>query len=83
MRLVVGAFDVRKPYFNLDPGLVYKQLGTVRHRGLEISLAGEPVKGLNVVAGAVLMKPRVTRRGGRPRPDRHQAGRPGRAHRQP
>lgn len=60
MRLVVGAFEVRKPYFNLDPGLVYRQLGQVTHRGVEISLAGEPVKGLNVVAGAVLMKPRVT-----------------------
>ena len=60
MRLVVGAFDVRKPYFNLDPDLFYKQLGTVRHRGIEISLAGEPVKGLNVVAGAILMKPRVS-----------------------
>ena len=60
MRLVVGGFDVRKPYFNLDPGLVYRQLGTVRHRGVEISLAGEPIDGLNVVAGAVLMKPRVS-----------------------
>jgi iron complex outermembrane receptor protein len=60
MRLVVGAFDVRKPYFNLDPGLVYRQLGTVRHRGLEISLSGEPIEGLNIVAGAVLMKPRVS-----------------------
>ncbi len=60
MRLVVGGFDVRKPYFNLDPGLVYRNLGTVQHRGLEISLSGEPVKGLNVVAGAVLMKPRVS-----------------------
>ena len=60
MRLVVGAFDVRKPYFNLDPDLVYRQLGTVRHRGVEISLAGEPIEGLNIVAGAVLMKPRVS-----------------------
>ena len=60
MRLVVGGFDVRKPYFNLGPNLVYAQLGTVRHRGLEISLSGEPVKGLSLVAGAVLMKPRVT-----------------------
>ena len=60
MRLVVGGFDVRKPYFNLDPGLVYRQLGTVRHRGLEISLAGQPLEGLNLVAGAVLMKPRVS-----------------------
>ena len=60
MRLVVGAFDVRKPYFNLDPDLVYTQLGTVRHRGIEISLSGEPLEGLSLVAGAILMKPRVT-----------------------
>lgn len=60
MRLVAGLFDVRKPYFNLDPGRVYTQLGSVRHRGLEMSLAGEPLRGLNLIAGAVLMKPRVT-----------------------
>ena len=60
MRLVAGLFDVRKPYFNLDPQLVYAQLGTVRHRGVEISLAGEPLRGLNLIAGAVLMKPRVS-----------------------
>jgi iron complex outermembrane receptor protein len=60
MRLVVGGFDVRKPYFNLDPALVFRDLGTVRHRGLEISLAGEPIEGLNLVAGAVLMKARVS-----------------------
>ena len=60
MRLVVGGFEVEKPYFNVDPGLVFRDLGTVRHRGLEISLAGEPVTGLNIVAGAVLMKPRVS-----------------------
>src|SRR5205085_4654408 len=41
MRLVVGGFEVEKPYFNLDTGLVFRDLGTVRHRGLEISLAGE------------------------------------------
>lgn len=60
MRLVVGAFDVQKPYFNVDPNLVYRQLGTVSHRGIEVSLSGEPLRGLNLVAGAVLMRPRVT-----------------------
>jgi iron complex outermembrane receptor protein len=60
MRLVAGLFDVRKPYFNLDPQLFYTQLGTVRHRGVELSLTGEPLKGLNLLVGAVLMKPRVT-----------------------
>ena len=60
MRLVAGVFDVRKPYFNLTPGLIYSQLGTVRHRGIELSLTGEPLPGLNLLIGAVLMKPRVT-----------------------
>src|SRR4030095_15779113 len=45
LRLLLGGFDVRKPYFNLDPALVYRQLGEVRHRGVEISLSGEPLKG--------------------------------------
>lgn len=52
---VAGVFDVRKPYFNVDPDLVYRELGTVRHRGLELSLAGQPTGGLSVVAGAVLL----------------------------
>lgn len=55
LSLVAGVFDVRKPYFNLDSGLVYRELGTVRHRGIELSLAGQPIKGLSVVAGAVFL----------------------------
>ena len=53
--LIAGVFDVRKPYFNVDPDLVYRELGTVRHRGIELSLAGQPIDGLSVVAGAVLL----------------------------
>jgi iron complex outermembrane recepter protein len=60
LRLVAGAFDVRKPYFNLDPGLTYRALGTVRHRGIELSLAGQPAEGLSLVAGAVLLDADVT-----------------------
>jgi iron complex outermembrane recepter protein len=52
---VAGLFDVRKPYFNLDPDRVYRELGTVRHRGVELSLAGQPVEGLSLVAGAVFL----------------------------
>jgi iron complex outermembrane receptor protein len=55
LSLVAGLFDVRKPYFNLDPDRLYRQLGTVRHRGIELSLAGQPVEGLSVVAGAVFL----------------------------
>ena len=55
LSFVAGLFDVRKPYFNLDPDRVYRQLGTVRHRGVELSLAGQPIEGLSVVAGAVFL----------------------------
>jgi iron complex outermembrane receptor protein len=59
LSLVAGVFDVRKPYFNLDPDRVYRELGTVRHRGVELSLAGQPIQGLSVVAGAVFMDAEV------------------------
>jgi iron complex outermembrane recepter protein len=60
LSLVAGVFDVRKPYFNLDPELVYRNLGTVRHRGVELSLAGQPIEGLSVVAGAVFLDAEVS-----------------------
>ena len=55
LSLVAGVFDVRKPYFNLDPDRAFRELGTVRHRGIELSLAGQPIEGLSVVAGAVFL----------------------------
>lgn len=60
MKLVAGVFDVRKPYFNTDEANVYTILGNVRHRGVELSLSGSPLDDLSIVAGAVLMEPRVT-----------------------
>lgn len=60
VKLVAGVFDVRKPYYNLDQASVFRELGEQRHRGVEMSLTGEMAKGLNVVAGMVLMDPEVT-----------------------
>lgn len=60
MKLVAGVFDVAKPYFNTDERNVFAVLGDVRHRGAEFSLAGNPTERLSLVAGAVLMQPRVT-----------------------
>jgi iron complex outermembrane receptor protein len=57
---VVGLFDVEKPYFNLDGGLRFRQLGIVRHRGVEISVAGQLLPGLNVVAGTVFLDAKVS-----------------------
>lgn len=60
LRLVAGVFDVRKPYFNLDAMNFYRELGEFRQRGIEMSLTGSPVKGLTLVAGNLLLQPRVT-----------------------
>jgi len=60
LKLVAGVFDVRKPYNNLDQANVFRRLGEERHRGVEISLSGQVAPGLNLVAGTVLQKPRVT-----------------------
>lgn len=59
LRLVAGYFSVEKPYFNLDGARLWRALGVERHRGLELSLTGELLPGLNVVAGYVRMKPEV------------------------
>lgn len=60
IKLVAGVFDVRKPYFNTDERNVFTVLGDVRHRGAELSFAGSPVDSVSLIAGAVLMRPRVT-----------------------
>lgn len=60
LTLVVGAFTITKPYYNLDPSLRYRQLGSLNHRGLELSLTGQIVPGLNVVGGTMLLDPRIS-----------------------
>lgn len=59
LKFVAGLFDVRKPYFTTNDANVYAVAGDVRHQGLEMSLAGSPAPAWNIVAGAVLMRPRV------------------------
>lgn len=57
---VVGYFDVEKPYFNLDGADRFRQLGSVRNRGIEMSLSGELVPGFFVVAGTVFLDAEVS-----------------------
>jgi len=59
LKAVVGVFDIEKPYFGLDDANLFGKLGEQRHRGFEFSIAGELVKGLNVVVGTMLLEPRV------------------------
>jgi iron complex outermembrane receptor protein len=60
---VLGVFDVRKPYFNLDEQDRFGLLGDVRHRGIESSLSGKLLPDLNVVLGYIWQQPRVTGEG--------------------
>lgn len=60
MKLVGGVFEVSKPYFNLDGNNRFGALGDVINRGIEASVAGPLTRTLSVVAGAVLLQPRVT-----------------------
>jgi len=57
--VVAGLFAVRKPYYNVGSDGSYAWLGTESHRGVELSLNAEPLHGLTLVAGAVLMSPEV------------------------
>lgn len=59
LTLVAGAFSITKPYYNLDSTLRYRQLGNLTNRGIEISLTGQLVPGLNVVGGTLLLDPRI------------------------
>lgn len=63
LKLIAGLFDVRKPYFNLDEANVFTLLGDVKHQGIEASLAGKLTPRLDIVAGAVLLRARVTGEG--------------------
>jgi iron complex outermembrane receptor protein len=59
-QLVVSMFQITKPYFAFDVANSFVELGSVRHRGVETSLTGHFGKRLSLLAGAVMMQPRVS-----------------------
>ncbi len=58
--LVAGVFEVSKPYFDRDQTNIYTNVGSIRHRGIEMSLTGQPLPGVTVVAGSVLLNARIS-----------------------
>jgi iron complex outermembrane receptor protein len=60
VKAVAGVFDLSRPYFSFDSANVYKQIGTIRSRGAEFSVSGSVTPRLDLVAGGVFLKPRVT-----------------------
>jgi iron complex outermembrane receptor protein len=51
MKLIAGVFNIEKPYFDLDGSGFFSELGTVEHRGVELSFAGNPRDDLTVIVG--------------------------------
>jgi iron complex outermembrane receptor protein len=60
LSVILGLFDIKKSYFNLDTDDVYTAIGTVRHRGVESSVTYSN-GGFTLVAGGVLLKQHVDR----------------------
>ena len=56
---LAGWFRITKPYYNLDPLLRYRLLGTVVNKGLEVSLVARPLAGLTVLGGGVFSDPAI------------------------
>ncbi len=58
-RIVAGVFQIERPYFSVDPRNRYGELGILRNRGLEVSVTAQPIEGLSLIAGLVLLHPAV------------------------
>jgi iron complex outermembrane recepter protein len=52
-KIIAGVFELQKPYFNLDTTNVDRELGVQQARGVELSVAGEPIKHLHINIGAL------------------------------
>lgn len=61
VKAVAGIFDLTRPYFGYDSANVFTHVGTVRSRGAEFSVSGSLTPRVDIVAGGMLLKPRVTR----------------------
>ena len=62
LQLLIGAFKVHKSYFSLDTNDRYTRVGDISARGIEGSVTWTGLEGLTIVAGAVWLRPEVTRR---------------------
>ncbi len=61
---VLGVFDIEKPYFNLNTARQFIRLGSVRHRGIELSATGKITSKLTAVLGNLIIDRRVSNNDG-------------------
>ena len=60
LRVNGALFQISRPFFDRDATNLYTVVGDLRQRGAELSFTGSPLPGLSIVAGGVLLKPRVS-----------------------
>ncbi len=60
LAVIAGVFDIKKPYFGVDAASRFTNLGTVANRGIELSIAGALADGLTLVAGGILVNPKIS-----------------------
>ncbi|MEO7774163.1 MAG: TonB-dependent receptor, partial [Steroidobacteraceae bacterium] len=56
LTFISSLFEVSKPTPGLDASNFYGLIGEARHRGVELSLTGQPVAGINIVGGLALLQ---------------------------
>jgi iron complex outermembrane receptor protein len=59
LKAVAGVFDLSRPNFGFDQLNRFVRIGTTRSRGVEFSLSGNLADQLTLVAGGVILSPRV------------------------
>ena len=59
VNFVTTLFEIKKPYFDLDRANVFRELGGLENKGLELSLSGKVTPRLDIIAGGVLSQPTV------------------------
>jgi iron complex outermembrane recepter protein len=58
----ISVFQIAKPSGRIDPvSMVYSLNGEQRNRGLEVSLFGEPARGVRLLAGVMYLDPKLTK----------------------
>jgi iron complex outermembrane receptor protein len=60
VKLIAGVFNIEKPYFDLDSNGLFRSLGTVEHRGVELSLVGKPIENMTVLVGTRYLDAKVS-----------------------
>jgi iron complex outermembrane receptor protein len=60
LRLILGGFELKKPYFGLDAARRFVKVGEIENQGVELSLTGKVHPDVTVVIGGAWSQPRVS-----------------------